>query len=111
MKVKVVFKIISVLFLLGFQNSNAQPEWEPGRVLNDSVHSMKVKTCMLTPVGSLIDFPAIALNSNEQLLLQFDDFDFDSSILILTNPILIPGWSDFDSGHCYFDSGMESFLF
>jgi len=78
MKVKVVFKVLSVLVLLFIQSSKAQPEWESGQVLSDSVYSVKFKTCMLTPVGSLIDFPVIALNSNEQLLLQFDDFDFDS---------------------------------
>lgn len=78
MKVKIVFRLISVLLVLVFQNSKAQPEWEVGEFLSDSVYSVKVKSCMLTPVESLIDFPVIALNSPERLLLQFDDFDFNA---------------------------------
>lgn len=74
---KDILNVISALFFLGFQNANAQPDWKPGLVLNDSVYSLKLKTCMLTPLGSYTDFPVIPLNSNDQLLLQFDDFDFD----------------------------------
>ena len=33
---------------------------------------------MLTPFESLTDFPLINMNSSERLLLQFDDFNFDS---------------------------------
>jgi len=75
---KVVFKIIVGLLFMLYQTLTAQPEWESGQVLGDSVYSVKVKTCMLTPLESLIGFPAIAINSPERLLLQFDDFDFDS---------------------------------
>ena len=75
---KVVFKIIVGLLFMVYQTVTAQPEWESGQVLGDSVYSIKVKTCMLTPLESLIGFPVIAINSPERLLLQFDDFDFDS---------------------------------
>ena len=75
---EVVFKITVALLLMVCQTVSAQPEWESGQILRDTVYSTKVKTCMLTPPESLIDFPVIAMNSPERLLLQFDDFDFDS---------------------------------
>ncbi|MCS5663980.1 MAG: DUF5103 domain-containing protein [Flavobacteriales bacterium] len=75
---EVVFKIIVALLLMVYQTVAAQPEWESGQILRDTVCSTKIKTCMLTPPESLIDFPVIAMNSPERLLLQFDDFDFDS---------------------------------
>lgn len=65
-----IFLFSTVLF--------SQPDWEPGFILTDSVHSFKIKTCMLTPFESLTDFPLINMNSSERLLLQFDDFNFDS---------------------------------
>tara|TARA_B100000900_G_C20584034_1_gene718745 strand:- start:1152 stop:2438 length:1287 start_codon:yes stop_codon:yes gene_type:complete len=90
---KDILNVISALFFLGFQNANAQPDWKPGLVLNDSVYSLKLKTCMLTPLGSYTDFPVIPLNSNDQLLLQFDDFDFDSRDYMYTITHCNADWS------------------
>ena len=90
---KVVFKIIVGLLFMAYKTVTAQPEWESGQVLGDSVYSAKLKTCMLTPLESLIDFPAIAINSPERLLLQFDDFDFDSRDYMYTVSHCDADWS------------------
>mgnify|MGYP001314483777 CR=1 FL=1 len=75
---KSIVKITFCSIILLNQVLFSQPEWESGVVLTDSVHSLSIRTCMLTPFESLIDFPLININSSERLLLQFDDFNFDS---------------------------------
>ena len=75
---KSIFKITVCYIFLFSQVLLSQPDWETGFILTDSVHSLKIKTCMLTPFESLTDFPLINMNSSERLLLQFDDFNFDS---------------------------------
>ena len=75
---KSILNITVCYILLISQVLFSQPDWEPGFILTDSVHSLKIKTCMLTPFESFTDFPLININSSERLLLQFDDFNFDS---------------------------------
>lgn len=111
MKVKRLIQIISVFVIVLTQYANAQPEWVVGHVLRDSVYSEKVKTCMLTPIESLIEFPVIALNSQEQLLLQFDDFDFDSQDYMYTIHHCNADWSvsDLHSSE-YADGFSENYI-
>jgi hypothetical protein len=105
MKVKDLIKIIILFVFLFVQSLSAQPNWKVGTILNDSVYSNKVKTCMLTPVESLIEFPAIALNSPERLLLQFDDFDFDSQDYMYTINHCNADWSISDLHSSLFIEG------
>jgi len=107
----VVFKIIVALLLMVCQTVTAQPEWESGQVLCDSVYSTKIKTCMLTPLESLIDFPVIAMNSPERLLLQFDDFDFDSRDYMYSISHCNADWSISDLHSSEFIDGFpENFI-
>ena len=71
---KQVFIYLS--FLIG-GIAYSQPELEPFIVLEDAVYAESFKTCMLTPVDNPTAFPLIDLNSNQQLLLQFDDLGED----------------------------------
>ncbi len=75
---KLVFKISIFYFILLNQTIQSQPQWHIGQILSDTVYDLKVKSCFLTPTSSLIDFPAIAINTSESLLLQFDNFGFDN---------------------------------
>ena len=78
MKMKRVFTLFYSLAILLSLNVFAQPEWEAGMYIEDSIHSNKVRTCMLTPFESLLEFPVIALGSGQALRLQFDDLDFNA---------------------------------
>lgn len=75
---KGLFSVFYVFVILLFYKADAQPEWESGLYLQDSIHYNKVRTCMLTPFESLLDFPLIALGSGQALRLQFDDLDFNA---------------------------------
>ena len=69
---------INIFFLIIFNPLLSQPEWEFGSRIKDSVYVDHFHTCILSPAESMIDFPVVQLNSASQLLLQFDDFSFDS---------------------------------
>ncbi len=73
MSLKSIF-ILSAMFVF---NSEAQPHWDPGQVVHDSIYSENVKSCLLTPAESLVAFPLIDLDSSEELVLQFDDFGYE----------------------------------
>ena len=75
---KSVFSVIYVFVFLLFCQADAQPIWESGLFLQDSIHSNKIRTCMLTPLKSLLDFPLIALGSGQVLRMQFDDLDYNA---------------------------------
>jgi len=75
---------IFILFFSFVFSSSAQSEWYAGQVVFDSVYSEKIKSCLLSPTGSLIDFPAVEIHSSEKLRLQFDDFDDDVQDYIYT---------------------------
>lgn len=75
------YRIRCLILVLLFLNSvmlNGQPEWSVGDYLSDSLYDKEIYTCILSPNESLIDFPAIRLNSEAQLRLQFDDFNNES---------------------------------
>src|SRR5690242_15342632 len=44
----------------------------------DHVYRKNVKTIILSPVGFALTSPIIRLNTEDKLLLQFDDLDHDS---------------------------------
>lgn len=79
MKMKRVFILFCVLTFLFTCKVGAQPEWETGLYLQDSIHSTKIGACILSPSESLIDFPVVALSSGQTLGLQFDNFDFNAN--------------------------------
>lgn len=111
MNVKSKIKIFLLGMTLYSHGLIAQPYWEVGTVLNDSVYNKKINTCMLTPEASLIEFPAIALNSPERLLLQFDDFDFDSQDYMYAIYHCNADWSISDlHSSIYIDGFAENFI-
>ena len=88
-----IFKIILLLFFTSFQCAIAQPYWNYGEVLEDSIYSNKVKSVLLTPAESLIDFPLIPLNSNQFLRLQFDELQLNAKDLMYSFTHCNANWS------------------
>ena len=56
------------MFTLSAQSLNVD-----GEVVYDFVGSDQIKSCILSPIESLTDFPVIEMGSSDRLLLQFDD--------------------------------------
>lgn len=69
------FILVLIVKLLLLPDLMAQPEWDTGMYMKDTVYDGAVKTCLLSPVESLREMPIIKLSEPEQLRLQFDDLD------------------------------------
>tara|TARA_Y100000385_G_scaffold271276_1_gene311082 strand:+ start:1010 stop:2296 length:1287 start_codon:yes stop_codon:yes gene_type:complete len=76
--VKYLFIKLNIFYFFIFNTLSAQPYWDFGTKINDSVYTDNFHSCILSPSESMLDFPAVQLNSAAQLLLQFDDFSFVS---------------------------------
>ena len=111
MKMKETFKLLFVLFILLLNRVEAQPEWENGVCLQDSVFSSNVYTCILSPLESLIDFPVIALGSTQLLRLQFDDLDFNAQDYMYSISHCNADWTISDlHGSEYIDGFYENYI-
>lgn len=51
----------------------AQPEWDEGVYIKDTIYNKSIKTCILSPLETLLEMPIINLSKSEQLRFQFDD--------------------------------------
>ena len=69
-----MLKDITILFFsLSVFTLGAQSTYRGDKVAYDLINSDQIKSCILSPLESLIDFPVIEMDSPERLLLQFDD--------------------------------------
>lgn len=57
--------------------SYSQPDWEYNIILEDSIFDNRIKTCLLYPETKNRAIPKILINSNERLVLQFDDLNLN----------------------------------
>lgn len=67
-----MLRTLTLLMFLVLSNPPAMGQREP-----DKIYRSSVKTVKLHPFGNQLAYPIIALNSNEQLELNFDDLDAD----------------------------------
>lgn len=69
-------KLLVLLFLtLIFRFSFSQD-----RVFFDKIYQDSIKTVKLNPVNAIFSYPIITLNSDEKLLLSFDDLDSENQV-------------------------------
>ena len=104
------------IFFLIFDSVLAQPDLEFGIKINDSVYSDNFHSCILSPVESIINFPAYQLNSGSQLLLQFDDLSFESRDYMYTIYNCNSDWTISDLNSSEFLNGfpenyIQNFIF
>ncbi|MAJ98984.1 MAG: DUF5103 domain-containing protein [Flavobacteriales bacterium TMED288] len=57
--------------------SYSQPDWEYNKILEDSIFNNRIKTCLLYSETNNRTIPKILINSNERLVLQFDDLNLN----------------------------------
>ncbi len=108
---KGVFKVFFVLIFLLVSRGNAQPEWEPGTYMNDSIFSASVYTTILSPIESLLEFPVLALGSTQLLRLQFDDLDFNAQDYMYSISHCNADWTISDlHGSEYIDGFYENYI-
>ena len=81
------------MFFTFFTEVIAQPEWNYGQVLEDSIHSINAKSVLLTPAESLVDFPLFLINSSQILRLQFDDLQVNAKDLMYSFTHCNANWS------------------
>ena len=55
----------------------SQPDWEYNKILEDSIFNNRIKTCLLYSETNNRTIPKILINSNERLVLQFDDLNLN----------------------------------
>ena len=78
LKVNANIKIFLFFLLSYFQILVAQPIWNCGALLKDSIFSEDARSVLLTPSESLLELPLIPLNSNQFLRLQFDELELNA---------------------------------
>ena len=71
--IKLLKDITILFFSLSVFTLGAQSTYRGDKVAYDLINSDQIKSCILSPLESLIDFPVIEMDSPERLLLQFDD--------------------------------------
>ena len=71
--IKLLKDITILFFSLSVFTLGAQSTYSGDKVAYDFINSDQIKSCILSPLESSIDFPVIEMDSPERLLLQFDD--------------------------------------
>lgn len=86
----------SILFVFSVLWMSFSGIAQPELAYKDMAYSETVKTVQLYPADKPLDYPVIELNSDEKLVLEFDDFFEDTRHLSYTYIHCTPDWQPSD---------------
>ena len=105
LKVNAHLKIFLFFLLSYFQVLVAQPIWNYGALLKDSIFSEDARSVLLTPSESLLELPLIPLNSTQFLRLQFDELELNAKDFMYSFTHCNANWTVSDLHSSEFMSG------